>query len=131
RSRRSRADSVARHQRKCASIFQRAFFASPGCALSWPRTVRRKIFHSEHRQRERARLREQRVAPGRPALERNLAQSQRVNRSPSPPRSGGLELLGKQRKESAKRRPARAVRAGASESLGRGEVVLRVQGAKL
>ena len=29
-------------------------------------------------------------------------------RSPSPPRTGGLELLGKQRKESAKRGPARA-----------------------
>ena len=40
-------------------------------------------------------------------------------------------MLGKQRKESAKRRPERAERAGASESLGRGEVVLRVQGAKL
>ena len=51
--------------------------------------------------------------------------------SPSPPRSGGLELLGKQRKESGRRqRPARAEQAGASESLGRGEVVLRAQGAK-
>jgi uncharacterized protein len=45
--------------------------------------------------------------------------------SPSPPQSGGLSLLGKQRKESAKRR---AEQAGASESLGRGEVVLRAQG---
>jgi transcription termination factor NusB len=49
--------------------------------------------------------------------------------SPSPPRSGGLELLGKQRKESAKGGgPEGAVRAGASESLGRGEVVFRVRG---
>ena len=48
--------------------------------------------------------------------------------SPCPPRSGGLELLGKQRKESAKRRPERAERAGASESLGRDEVALRPQG---
>jgi phenylalanyl-tRNA synthetase alpha subunit len=38
------------------------------------------------------------------------------------PSSGGLELLGKQRKESAESGgPLRAERAGASESLGRGE----------
>ena len=49
--------------------------------------------------------------------------------SPSPPRSGGLELLGKQRKESAESGgPGGAERAGASESLGRGEVALRAQG---
>ena len=42
--------------------------------------------------------------------------------SPSPPQKGGLELLGKQRKESAESGgPPRAERAGASESLGRGE----------
>ena len=40
----------------------------------------------------------------------------------------GLESLGKRRKEFAGRqRPARAERAGASESLGRGEVVLNLQ----
>src|SRR6185437_10520684 len=48
--------------------------------------------------------------------------------SPSPPRSGGLEPLGKRRKEFAKQRPARAERARASESLGCGEVALRGQG---
>jgi hypothetical protein len=43
--------------------------------------------------------------------------------------SGGLELLGKQRKESAgSGGPPRAERAGASESLGWGEGALRVQG---
>ncbi len=48
---------------------------------------------------------------------------------PSPPRSGGLELLGKQRKESAESGgPRGPSEAGASESLGRGEVALRVQG---
>ncbi len=51
------------------------------------------------------------------------------NSPPSPPRSGGLELLGKQRKESAESGgPRGPSEAGASESLGRGEVVLRVQG---
>ncbi|HXT13586.1 MAG TPA: SAM-dependent methyltransferase [Candidatus Angelobacter sp.] len=48
--------------------------------------------------------------------------------SPSPPRSGGLEPLGKRRKEFAEQRPERAERAGASESLGRGEAALRAQG---
>ena len=43
----------------------------------------------------------------------------------------GLEPLGKRRKEWARSdRPARAERAGASESLGRGEEALRVQGKK-
>jgi 16S rRNA C967 or C1407 C5-methylase (RsmB/RsmF family) len=49
--------------------------------------------------------------------------------SPSPPRSGGLELLGKQRKESAEGGgPKGAERAGASEPLGRGEVAFRAHG---
>jgi excinuclease ABC subunit A len=48
--------------------------------------------------------------------------------SPSPPRSGGLEPLGKRRKEFAEGEgPQRAEGAGASESLGRGEVAPRVQ----
>jgi len=44
---------------------------------------------------------------------------------------GGLELLGKQRKEFAGGEgPQRAERAGASESLGWGEGALRVQGSR-
>ena len=39
----------------------------------------------------------------------------------------GLEPLGKRRKESAEQRPERAERAGASESLGRGEGERRAQ----
>jgi 23S rRNA-/tRNA-specific pseudouridylate synthase len=51
-----------------------------------------------------------------------------LNSSLSANEVGGLESLGKRRKEFAGRqRPARAGRAGASESLGRGEVVLNLQ----
>ena len=49
--------------------------------------------------------------------------------SPSPPRSGGLEPLGKRRKESAEGGgPQGPNEREASESLGRGEVVLKVKG---
>ena len=52
-----------------------------------------------------------------------------VAASPSPPRSGGLEPLGKRRKECGEATsPPGPSEAGASESLGRGEVAPRVHG---
>jgi len=78
----------------------------------------------------RAPARQEPDQPAKPSPSSGAQNSNPPSTSPaSPPRSGGLEQLGKLRKESAEGGgPEGAERAGASESLGRGEVAFRAQG---